>query len=71
MKSFTITLTNNTEPGLRFNESIERLTFPEAVARAYSVRHKMGHDWRIINVKENIIIAHTHDSSSLNTVSLA
>jgi hypothetical protein len=71
MKSFTITLTNNTEPGLRFNESIERLTFPEAVARAYSIRHKLGYDWRIIDVKENIRHTSSSDCTTSGAISIS
>ena len=62
---------NSREPGLRFNESIERLTFPEAVARAYSIRHELGYDWRIIDVKEDTKLSHSTDSTTLGTVSLS
>lgn len=62
---------NNKEPGLRFNESIERLTFPEAVARAYSIRHKMGHEWRIINVKEDIRHTSSSDCTTSGTISIS
>jgi hypothetical protein len=62
---------NNKEPGLQHNQTVKRLTFPEAVAVAYSARQIMGHDWRITNVKEDIKHTNLSDCSTPNTISIS
>tara|TARA_Y100000592_G_C5476833_1_gene322760 strand:+ start:488 stop:784 length:297 start_codon:yes stop_codon:yes gene_type:complete len=69
--SYTITLTRRSEPGLLMHRAVKRLTFPEAVAAAYDIRNKLGHDWRIINVSEDVKRSNSTDCPSSGTVSAA
>lgn len=62
---------NNKEPALQHSKFVKKLTFAEAVAVAYSTRQRMGHDWRITNVKEDRTVAHSVDSPTLGAVSLS
>ena len=71
IRKYTIVLVNTLEPGLSYNAVVQKHTFPEAASKAYSIKNKLGHEWRIINVKENIKSKHPPDSSTLNTVSLS
>ena len=54
MRQYTIILLNKKEPALTHYQVVSRVTFPEAVAFAYGTKHRMGYDWRIINVRENV-----------------
>ena len=70
MKSFQITLTNNDEISLTHHTSVEKINFAEAAVEAYKTRNKLGFDWRITNVRENIRRTNTQNSETLGTVSL-
>ena len=67
--SYTITLTRRSEPGLLMHRVVKRLTFPEAAAAAYDIKNKLGHDWRITNVSEDVKRSNSTDCPPSSAVS--
>jgi len=49
MKHYTITL-HNEERDLWKERTVEKYTFPEAVAAANQLRGKLGHAWNIVSI---------------------
>jgi len=71
MKRFQITLMNDREKSLRHHRTVKKIAFPEAVMEAYKLRNKLGFEWRITNVREDISHANTENSKTLDTISLS
>ena len=51
MKQYKITLMNLEDSSTK-NETVERLTFPEAVHYAYKVKNMLGFEWAIKSIVE-------------------
>ena len=71
LKKFIISLKNNSEQALTYHLTVEKISFPEAVTVAYTTKSRLGHSWRITNVRESVISTNSQNSETSGTVSLS